>query len=55
MRFTENNSVNEFGKLDHCIMSSREHGEISADDAERLKFFLELVKDALLTRAIGNA
>ena len=55
MRFTESNSINEFGKLNHCILSSREHGDISADDADTLKFFLDLVKETLVTRTIGNA
>jgi hypothetical protein len=55
MRFTEENSINEFGKLNDCILTTQRYGDITTDDAESLTFFLELVKEALLARSIMNA
>lgn len=55
MRFTEKNSIYEFGKLNHCIQATRKYGEITEDDAESLAFFLELVKEALVSRSMANA
>ena len=55
MRFTEENSMNEFGKLTECIRTTQRHGVISTDDAETLTFFLDLVKEALMARSQQNA
>ncbi len=55
MRFTNQNTGSEFGLLTQCIQTTANHGEISTDDAESLTFFLELVKEALVNRAIVNA
>lgn len=55
MRFTEQNSIYEFGKLNQCIQATKRNGEITADDAETLTFFLELVKEALVARSMANA
>jgi hypothetical protein len=55
MKFTNQNSGSEFGLLTQCIKTTANHGEISSDDAESLTFFLELVKEALVNRAIVNA
>ena len=55
MRFTDKNSTYEFGKLNSCIQSTQKYGDISADDAESLTFFLELVKEALVSRGMANS
>ena len=55
MKFTNQNSGNEFGMLDECIKATMNRGEISVDDAESLTFFLEIVKEALCNRAIINS
>lgn len=55
MKFTDKNTGIEFGKLDHCIQATVSHGELSEDDGESLAFFLELVKEALLSRALINS
>ncbi len=55
MPFSKQNSSNEFTKLNYCIDTTQKHGEISDDDAETLTFFLELVKEALVTRTITNS
>lgn len=54
--FSNKNSHFEFSKLNQCIETSREFGEISVDDAETLVFFLELVRESLTTiRRYTNA
>ena len=55
MRFTEKNSSHEFGILNHCIQATQRQGVISADDAESLSFFLELVQEALMSRSMANS
>lgn len=55
MKFTNQNSGSEFGKLNQCIEATMSNGEISVDDAESLTFFLELVKEALFNRALINS
>lgn len=55
MRFTDKNSNLEFGKLNHCIEATKRFGEISPDDAESLTFFLELVKETLISGSLANA
>jgi len=50
MRFSHQNTGYEFNALNKCIATSQMIGEISVDDAETLTFFLELVKEALMTR-----
>ena len=55
MKFTDKNSGIEFGKLTHCIQATVNHGDLSEDDAESLTFFLELVQEALLNRALVNS
>lgn len=55
MAFSNSNSNNEFTKLNHCIDTTQKHGEISDDDAETLTFFLELVKEALVSRTMTNS
>ena len=53
--FTMENSNFEFYKLNQCIETSRNFGEISVDDAETLVFFLELVRESLTTLRYRNA
>jgi len=55
MRFTDKNSILEFGMIDECIRSTNNRGEITDDDAETLTFFLQLVKEALLTHGRVNS
>ena len=55
MRFTEENSGNEFGQLSQCIKSTMNRGEISADDAETLSFFLDIVKETLVSQNMANS
>ena len=55
MIFTEQNSLTEFDKLNHCIQVSQHTGKITDDDAETLAFFLELIQEALTSRRFTNA
>ena len=55
MRITENESAFEFSKLNQCIESTKNHGEISEDDAETLTFFLELVKEMIVEKVMINS
>ena len=55
MKFTDKNSMFEFSKLNKCIESTKKHGEITADDAETLSFFLDIVKDSLMMNTMSNS
>ncbi len=55
MRFTQQNSFHEFNRLNECIEFTKENQKISEDEAETLAFFLDLVKEALITRATANS
>ena len=55
MRFTEQDSAFDLSKLNQCIESTKNHGEISEDDAETLTFFLELVKEMIVEKVMINS
>ena len=55
MRFTDKNTGLEFGLLNRCIEATVNNGDITPDDGESLTFFLELVKEALVSRAKMNS